>query len=73
MPPSSLAPVSVTVAGVVAVSNFPADQLVHFSTPVDVTVDNFPAMASEATLDRVADSLDDVALTAILQREALPA
>src|SRR5438128_9531648 len=36
-PPSSVAPASVVVDGSVSVSNFPADQLVHFTTPVAVT------------------------------------
>lgn len=96
--------------GNVFVTNFPADQLVHFTQPVavdasgftvpvsgpltdaqlraaavSVDVDNFPASqpvtveslplpdgaATEATLEAAADSLDDVGLTAILQRERM--
>ena len=107
-PPSSVAPASVVVDGSVSVSNFPADQLVHFTTPVAVTgpltdaqlraaavsvsgpltdaqlraaavpvgVDELPlpdGAATDETLVRAADSLDDVALTAILQRDKIPA
>jgi hypothetical protein len=61
VPPSSLAPTTVTVLGTVAVSNFPSDQLVHFTQPVTVDVDAMPAT--------VTDSLDDIGLTAILQRD----
>jgi hypothetical protein len=61
VPPSSLAPTTVTVLGTVAVSNFPADQLVHFTQPVTVDVDSMPSS--------VTDALDDVGLTAILQRD----
>ena len=63
VPPSSLAPVTVTVAGTVAVSNFPSDQLVHFTQPIAVTMSNVPGSAS--------DALNDIALTAILQRERM--
>jgi hypothetical protein len=107
-PPSSIA--GGGGGGVVSVSNFPADQLVHFTqpvsvdasgfavpvtgpltnaqlraAPVSVDVDNFPASqpvtveslplpdgaATEATLGAAAESLDDVGLTAILQRERM--
>jgi hypothetical protein len=71
--------------GNVFVTNFPADQLVHFTQPVTVDVDNFPASqavtveslplpdgaATEETLATAAESLDDVGLTAILQRDKL--
>jgi hypothetical protein len=60
------------------VSNFPADQLVHFTQPVSVDVDNFPAVqpVSVETLPLPAgaadnETLSEVALTAILQRERL--
>lgn len=73
------------VGGIVAVSNFPADQLVHFAQPVTVDVDNFPAVqavsvaslplpsgaATEASLAEATDALNDVGLTAILQRERM--
>jgi hypothetical protein len=94
--------------GNVFVTNFPADQLVHFTQPVTVDasgfpvpvtgpltdaqlraaavtvdVDNFPATqpisvatlplpdgaATEGTLETAAGALNDVALTAILERE----
>jgi hypothetical protein len=63
VPPSSLAPTTVTVLGTVAVSNFPADQLVHFGQPVAVNVATMP--------ESVTDSLDEIGLTAILQRERM--
>jgi hypothetical protein len=40
VPASSLAPATVTVAGTVAVSNFPADQGVHFTSPQHAIVDS---------------------------------
>jgi hypothetical protein len=80
-PPSSLAPVSVTVAGAVSVTNFPAVQPVSGT----VAVSNFPASqavtvaslplpagaATEATLDDALAALNDVALTAILERDKI--
>lgn len=115
VPPTSIP--SAAITGVVSVSNLPADQLVHFTTPVDVTVGNFPVTqpisgsvnvgnfpaiqpvsgtvdvgnfpatqavsveslplpdgaATEDTLVRAAESLDDVGLTALLERETIPA
>jgi hypothetical protein len=66
--------------GNVFVTNFPADQTVHFATPQHVDVDSLPSVtlaalppgaATEATLERAAAALDDVGLTAILQRERM--
>lgn len=85
VPATSIDPGAIVVGGVVAVSNFPADQLVHFTQPVDVDVLNFPAVqavsvdslplpdgaATEATLAESAGALNDVGLTAILQRERM--
>jgi hypothetical protein len=67
----------------VTVTNFPADQLVHFSQPVSVDVDNFPASqavtveslplpegaATEESLAAVRVAANDSALTAILELE----
>jgi hypothetical protein len=86
----------VTVDGTVSVDNLPADQLVHFTQPVTVDVDNFPAtypvtqqaepwivdgsgVTQPVSVDALPlpdgaateDTLSDVALTAILQREKL--
>jgi hypothetical protein len=83
VPPSSF--FAGSVSGTVAVSNFPADQLVHFTQPVTVDVDNFPATqavtvaalplpdgaATEASLAAVRETANDIGLTAILQREGL--
>jgi hypothetical protein len=40
----------------------------HLPLPVSATIDT-AGLATEDTLERVADTLDDVGLTAILQRE----
>lgn len=101
-PPSSIpsgfpvGPLAVTV------SNFPADQLVHFVQPVAVTgpltaaeltaaglateatladvlaalaglvtSSDLSTLAAETTLERVAEALTDIGLTAILERERL--
>ena len=78
-PPSSIA--SASLSGSVTVTNFPADQLVHFVQPVTVDASGFTVpvsveslplpdgAASQETLERATDSLNDIALTAILQRE----
>lgn len=93
-PPSSI-PVAVG-GGLVQVTNFPADQAVHFNAAQHVDVDNFPAVqtvdvdnfpasqpvtvdslplpdgaTTEATAKRAAATLNDVALTAILERERM--
>ena len=63
VPPSSLAPSSVTILGTVTVAQ-----------PVAVTVDSLPlpsGAATEATLASAKASLDDIGLTAILQRERM--
>lgn len=92
-PPSSIAPATVTVTGTVAVSNFPADQLVHGTVtanqgaagaaawPVDASGHTVPisaaalplpaGAASDATLERVNDGVQDVALTALLERDKI--
>jgi hypothetical protein len=58
-PPSNLAPVSVTVAGTVAVSNFPAVQA------ISATSLPLPKGAADNT------TLSEIALMAILRRERL--
>jgi hypothetical protein len=92
-PASSLSPATVTVAGVVSVSNFPASQPVTGpltdaelrAAAVPVSVASLPlpsGAATEATLETLATedtlaaangALNDVALTAILEREKLEA
>jgi hypothetical protein len=66
VPPSSFFAGSVT--GTVSVSNFPADQLVHFAQPVTVDVDNFPAdqLVHFATPIAVTGPLTDAQLAARL-------
>lgn len=67
-PTSSLGPVTVTVLGAVTVSNFPATQA--------VTVASLPlpdGAATEETLASANEALNDVGLTAILEREKIPA
>jgi hypothetical protein len=107
VPATSIDPGGAPIGGVVSVSNFPADQLVHFTqpvavtgpmtdaefaahlpfavtgpltdaelraVPVDVTVDTLPlpdGAASEDTLATMSETLDDVGLTAILQRDRM--
>jgi hypothetical protein len=60
-PPSNLAPVSVTVSGTVAVSNFPAVQA------ISATALPLPNGAADNA------TLSEVAWTAILQRERMDA
>ena len=65
-PPSSLAPVTVTVSGSVAVTSV--------AGTVAISAASLPlptGAATEATLDSARDSLNDVALTAILEREKI--
>jgi hypothetical protein len=79
-------------SGAVNVGNFPADQLVHFVTPISVTQGTSPwvvdgsavtqpvsvaslplpaGAATEATLGEAKSALNDVALTAILERDKM--
>jgi len=44
--PASWPPASLAVSGTVAVSNFPADQLVHFAQPITVDASGFTVPVS---------------------------
>jgi hypothetical protein len=82
-PPSNLAPVSVTVAGAVAVTNFPAIQPVsgtvtalQGTTPwvVDGSAVTQPVSVASLPLPTGAadnETLSEIALMAILQRERM--